>query len=285
MEDEILDWIKIYRKTMKWEWTDDPFMFALWIRLLLEANYADERWHGKTIKRGQLVTSLGGLSIRSGIPIQSLRTCLQKLVESEQITKESTNKYTIITICNYDRYQTNSTSSQQTTNNQITNDQQTGNNQPTINQQTTNNTTRNKEGEEIEEEKNIFTNYQDNSLSVSPTDGIPWSEIVRFFNETTKCVFGKIRLPFSETRKSLVRARIKSYGIDTFYEVIRKAAASKFLAGDNNRSWTASFDWMMRPSNFEKILSGNYDDKAGNTVGRGGYKGDATIGTEFTYKQ
>lgn len=124
MEDEVLDWIKSYRKMLKWEWSDDPHMFALWNRLLLEANYKPEKWHGRTIESGQLVTSLSGLSERSGISVQSLRTCLQRLVDSKQISKESTNKYTIITICNYERYQAKNTPNQQTDNNPPSNEPQ-----------------------------------------------------------------------------------------------------------------------------------------------------------------
>lgn len=274
---------------LKWEWADDPYMFALWSRLLLEANYEPEKWHGKVIDRGQLVTSLSSLSARSGIPVQSLRTCLQRLVDSEQITKESTNKYTIITICNYDRYQAKSTICQQTTNNQITNEQQTSNIQPTIGQQTTNNTTRNKEVKELKEEKNLSTESKI-PLSAEPTndstslssENIPWNEIVDFFNTTTKCGLGKIRLPFSAKRKASVKARIAEYGLETFYEVIRKVATSRFLTGDNKQNWMANFDWIIRPSNFEKILSGNYDNKTENPVG--GYKGDSTIGTNFTFR-
>jgi hypothetical protein len=102
-------------------------------------------------------------------------------------------------------------------------------------------------------------------MSASPTNNIPWNEIVDFFNKTTNGYLGKIRLPFSDKRKASVRARINDYGLETFYDVIRKAAASRFLTGDNKQNWAANFDWIIRPTNFEKVMSGNYDNKNEDT--------------------
>lgn len=98
-------WIKIYDKLLDWEWHDDPAMFSLWIHLLLLANYEDKKWHGITIKRGQFVTSRSSLSDRTGLSERQIRTCLARLRDSQQIVTKSTNKYTIVTICNYEDYQ------------------------------------------------------------------------------------------------------------------------------------------------------------------------------------
>ena len=117
-------WIKIYDKLLDWEWHDDPAMLSLWIHLLLLANYEDNKWHGIVIKRGQLVTSLASLNEQTGLSIQQIRTCLGRLRESEQITSKSTNKYTVITICNYEDYQEKVINKQQTP-------QQTNNNPTT----------------------------------------------------------------------------------------------------------------------------------------------------------
>ncbi len=37
-------------------------------------------------------------------------------------------------------------------------------------------------------------------------------ELVKFFNEETKGVFGTVRTPLSDSRKGMINARIKSYG-------------------------------------------------------------------------
>ena len=72
----------------------------------------------------------------------------------------------------------------------------------------------------------------------------------------------------SDQRKSNVRARIREYGGDVqkVYKAIDKAMESNFMNGKNGKGWVASFDWMMCPSNFPKVLEGNYDNEqpAGN---------------------
>jgi hypothetical protein len=80
-------------------------MMALWWRLLLEANFADNDWQDMVIKRGQLVTSIAKLSVESGLSAKQVRLCLERLKKTGEIGLETTNKYTIITICNYDDYQ------------------------------------------------------------------------------------------------------------------------------------------------------------------------------------
>lgn len=67
----------------------------------------------------------------------------------------------------------------------------------------------------------------------------------------------------SDQRKSNVRARIREYGgdIQKVYKAIDKAMASDFMNGKNGKGWVASFDWMMCPSNFPKVLEGNYDNE------------------------
>ena len=67
----------------------------------------------------------------------------------------------------------------------------------------------------------------------------------------------------SDQRKSNVRARIREYGGDVqkVYKAIDKAIASDFMNGKNGKGWVASFDWMMCPSNFPKVLEGNYDNE------------------------
>ena len=67
----------------------------------------------------------------------------------------------------------------------------------------------------------------------------------------------------SDQRKSNVRARIREYGGDVqkVYKAIDKAMESNFMNGKNGKGWIASFDWMMCPSNFPKVLEGNYDNE------------------------
>lgn len=97
--------IKIDRKILNWEWYSDYKMVHLFLHLLIKANYKENKWQGRTIKRGQLITGINKLSGNTGLSVSQTRTCLNKLQITGEITIEVTNKYSIITICKYDTYQ------------------------------------------------------------------------------------------------------------------------------------------------------------------------------------
>lgn len=114
-------WIKIHRKLLEWEWYTYSEMVHLFIHLIVSANHKDKRWQGVDVKRGQIITSRKKLSVETGISEQTVRTCLERLQNSNEITIQPTNKYSIITICSYECYQEQSNESNQRTNQQLTN--------------------------------------------------------------------------------------------------------------------------------------------------------------------
>ena len=258
-------WIKVHRQLKDWEWYGNPNMVALWIHLLISAAYEDKVWRGLTIKRGTLITSMAKLSAEVGLSSQTLRTCIDKLIRSGEITKQSTNEFTIITICHYDNYQLIFDTDQQTNNTT---------NQPHINKR------RRGEG------KKVLPSSGEEGLSgceAPPTtqEAVDYERLVVFFNETTKGCFGMLRYPLGDARKKLIRARVAQFGKKALEEVIKKAAASDFLKGQNQRGFTATFDWLILPKNFEKVLSGNYDNKDGQPRSSSGRD---IIGTNFIDK-
>ena len=64
----------------------------------------------------------------------------------------------------------------------------------------------------------------------------------------------------SEARKKAIKARLNVYTVDDFEQVFKNAENSSFLKGGNNSNWTATFDWLIKDSNFAKVLDGNYTD-------------------------
>lgn len=148
-------WIKLYRKFCEWEWFNISEMVHLFIYLLLNANREDGSWRGIIVKRGQIITGRNSLSENTGISSQSIRTCLNRLKSTNEITITSTNKYSIITITKYEDYQIKNLNSNQQTNQQLTN------NQPATNQQLTTN----KNNKKIKKIKEV-------PVSAKPTDFI-----------------------------------------------------------------------------------------------------------------
>ncbi len=88
----------------------------------------------------------------------------------------------------------------------------------------------------------------------------PFAKIKELFH--TICIsYPKIKA-IDGTRKNAVSARWKSYpNLETFEELFRIAEGSAFLKGANKKNWLADFDWMMKSTNFAKILEHRYDDK------------------------
>lgn len=88
------------------------------------------------------------------------------------------------------------------------------------------------------------------------------SEIVDYFHEKCK------RLPkvqvISDSRKKSINARLNDHGLQKVLDVIDSVGISNFLAGENNKQWTADFDWIFKPTNFIKIMEGNYKNKEYN---------------------
>lgn len=90
-----------------------------------------------------------------------------------------------------------------------------------------------------------------------------FDEIVAYFNQQMK---GKgiqqVAIITSERRQAFERL-VSQTGVnkDTLKQAIKNAAESDFLNGKGPKGWVASFDWMMMPQNFQKVLENNYRNK------------------------
>ena len=73
--------------------------------MLIKANVASKKWNGRTIGKGQLVTSIAALSDATGLSKGTIRRSIEKLAKSGEILRETTNRYSLITIRNYDKFQ------------------------------------------------------------------------------------------------------------------------------------------------------------------------------------
>ncbi len=162
-------WIKLHRKLITWEWSDDPQMFSLFIHLIMMANHKDKKWHGKLVKRGQLITGRKSLAKKTGLSIQSLRTRLSHLQLTGEILIKPTSKYSIITIVNYGQYQL--TDREPTINQPSTNHQPTTNNNDNNDNNIYNSNNTDKSGKQINDILNTF-------IKINPT--------INFANKTQR---------------------------------------------------------------------------------------------------
>jgi len=151
-------WIKLHRQILEWEWYSDNNCFRLFLHLLLKANHKERRFKGMELEIGTIVTSRDLLARETGLTGQQIRTALNKLILTNEITSVSSPQGTIIQIVNYEKYQIAT--------NEITNEQPTSNQRITTN----NNVKNNKE--------NTYRRFAHLSLSFQEYDKLAqtWNE-------------------------------------------------------------------------------------------------------------
>jgi hypothetical protein len=136
-------WIQLHKSLIDWEWYDDANTMRVFIHCCLRANYEDKEWRGATIKRGTFITSVMTLSKELKLSESKIRLSIKKLKTTNEITIKTTNKFTTVTICNYDTYNTwkkeNDKQDNEQHDNQTTIKQQSNNNQTTTDKKDNNN--------------------------------------------------------------------------------------------------------------------------------------------------
>ena len=98
-------YVKLFRKMVDWEWYGDPNTKAVFLHLLLTANYKRTRYRGVTLKPGQTVIGRKSLAETLGMSERNVRTALNRLKTTNEIATKATNKFTIVTIVNWELYQ------------------------------------------------------------------------------------------------------------------------------------------------------------------------------------
>ena len=115
------------RRIKQWRWYKDGNTYRLFTHLLLSANYEDHDFENITVERGQCIVSYPKLADELNLSIQNIRTALNHLKSTGEVTVTSYSKFTVITINNYNYYQSLTeqlTVNQQSTNSQLTVNQQ-----------------------------------------------------------------------------------------------------------------------------------------------------------------
>lgn len=100
-----MGYIKLDRKIQEWGWFGEPEMLALWVHLLLKANWAEKEWRGEVVPRGTFVTSTAQLAAECGLTKGQVNYAIGKLRAGGEIEVESNNRFTKIRIVKYEQYQ------------------------------------------------------------------------------------------------------------------------------------------------------------------------------------
>ncbi|WP_231701855.1 helix-turn-helix domain-containing protein [Crassaminicella thermophila] len=240
-------WISLYRCLLEkpiWK-NSTPEQKTILITLLLMANHQESEWEWKgqkfKAKPGQFITSLDSIvkACGKGITIQNVRSALKRFEKLGFLTNQSTKTGRLITIENWEIYQENNNQSNKANNKEVTKRQQRGNKEVTPN--------------------NNDNNDINNTISKDIVSSTKVQPIIQKWNSLGLQKI--ISVNPGTNRYKLLNARLKEYGLDNLLKAIDNIKQSSFLKGQNPKGWTITFDWLIKPNNFIKVLEGNYVDK------------------------
>lgn len=98
-------WIKLHRSLTEWKWKHSNNHMAVFINLLLRANRKGGMMRGHKVEPGTYITGRRALAALTNLSEQQLRTVLTNLQESGEITIKTFSKFSIISITNWRKYQ------------------------------------------------------------------------------------------------------------------------------------------------------------------------------------
>lgn len=123
MNNKLNGYIKLHRKLVDWEWYTDVNVKVVFLHLLLTANFKKNVYQGIEVLPGQTIVGTNALAVNTGLSRQQVRTALNKLVLTNEITIKSTNKFSLVTIENWSSYQFENETSTNKLTNKSTNNQ------------------------------------------------------------------------------------------------------------------------------------------------------------------
>lgn len=137
----------------------------IWIWLLLKASFKKRYVSLKigkgettvTIERGQLLFGRYKAEEELCIDGSTVYKWIKKLEENDMISIESNNQYSIITICNYDTYQTEIETKEQPSNSRVTTKEQQSNSRRTAEEQQSNTYNKDNKDNKVNKDNNIDT--------------------------------------------------------------------------------------------------------------------------------
>jgi len=159
-----MSYIKLDRDLLYSYCFANPNHLKIWIWLLIKANFKNafvpinlgKGFKTIEVKRGQLIFGRNKAEDELGLNGSLIYRTLQLFEELGQINIEVNSHYSVITICNYDSYQSNNDEVEQATNNQCTTNEQHVNNTCTTREQHVNIYKEELEEKESKEERIIL---------------------------------------------------------------------------------------------------------------------------------
>ncbi|WP_311271058.1 hypothetical protein [Sphingobium sp. WCS2017Hpa-17] len=227
-------------------WQDNPIFGReeysrrdAWVWMIEQAAHTERKVGiaGKTftLQRGQFSSSLRYMAKAWGWDEAKVRRFLSRAKNENMIDAATDAGQTVITICNYDVYQAPSRNGDAGTDAA---------------------TTRRRRGNDANKKEGNELSNGDNPPT--PLAGGECGEIISHWNEMAdRTKLAKVET-FATDRRRKLEARLKEHGKGRVIAAIDAVGASPLCHGDNDRGWYATFDFILQPKSFAKLLEGAY---------------------------
>jgi len=275
-------YVCMWRKSLDSSVFKNANVWYFWSWCLMKASHkkytAVLEFKEVNIEPGQFIFGRRKAAKELSLSEQEIRTCVRFLEKIKNITQTSTQRFSIISIVNWDIYQGNGTLTNPTCNPSLTQLQPIANHIQT--QQPLKNTFFSVETSDIKEEKNIPESPPEDSKPEKPKKPpVPVQKINDLYNEILSENGGLLLSEFPDLVNDKIKARWnmkdtshfeqnpweqgKRFNClewwESFFEHIYE---SDWLMGRvKGCDWKADLGWILRKEKFLEILSGKFENK------------------------
>jgi len=114
-------YIKLFRKMLTWGWYGDTNTVRVFLHILLRANHKPGEFRGYKLQAGDCIFGRKEWAEELGLSEQEIRTAIDHLKSTNEITTKSTNRFTIVHVEKWEFWQIEDGESDQQINQQATN--------------------------------------------------------------------------------------------------------------------------------------------------------------------
>ena len=272
-------YIALSRSVRRAEWAKCAIKRTLWENLLLDASYKSRSVNFKGVNweltRGQLVTTreilasqieIGGKPVKSTI----IRRALEFFEKQGMISRVGNRLGTVITIMNYDAYQSYFCDQSNDQKNDQPNDQCKANSTNASNEvndqrcdQSNDQKNDQQNNKVLEQESNNKNNMSSDDDQSAPKNknSIDFDLVMDAYNDAVENRLPKVS-KMTTARKNAVKKLLKELEQPTFqnlagyfYDFVDNA--KPFYFGENDRGWRADFDYIVRITTYLKFIEGS----------------------------
>lgn len=268
-------YIKVYRSILNQKWYKNKNTMALFLHLLLTANFKDSESCGVAVPRGSRLVTLKTLCLELGMSMRSVRTSLEHLKDGGQVDVVGTkSKYTLITIKNFEKFQSRETKAiaENDKRNDKRNDKSKSLEIPCFStlasdyeNEADKSTDKKNDNKDTKKRQNDIHLYKKKDIEeckehYALTRG-ECSGVVDSFNSI--CTDLKKVRSLTDSRMDAIRSAgetVESFGgWDKLFHAVQN---SDFLSGRSGNWNGCGFDWILKPDNLVRIVEGQYDNRS-----------------------